>query len=716
MISAPLPDDEHDRLDTLRRLAVLDSDPEPLFDAITDALATSFKAPIALISFVDAERQWFKSHYGLEARETPREWAFCAHAILDSPVLVVPNARADARFFDNPLVTAGPLIAAYLGAPISVEGQKLGTVCVIDREPRPWSRDEVGRLEKAARVVEAALVLRRGAATADNLARDVLRLSASEARWRAVTSVMSEGIVIQDRDGSIVDANPAAARILGLTPDQLMGRSSLDPQWRAVRPDGQSFPGEEHPAMVAIRTGQTLERVPMGVELPTGERRWIAINASPAEWTDDGGVKRVVATFSDVTAETLAAAEIAESKVQLGAALERAEAASAAKSAFLANMSHEVRTPLNGVMGIVASLLRTPLNPDQRAMAELIRSSGEVLERVVGDVLDLSKIEADALTLEFAPFDLRREIEMAAELLRVRAEEKGLDFIVLFDGDSLDGVRFEGDAHRLRQVVSNLASNAVKFTEKGHVEIRTRVLMNPDGVARVRIEVEDSGIGFDPAQAERLFRPFAQADDSITRRFGGSGLGLSISRAIIERMGGALTAASTPGRGSLFAVELPLLVTEEAAACAEQPTEEPRAPEGLRILIAEDHPTNQQVLRLMLEPFGSDLTIVDDGAQAVEAFQRARFDLVLMDMQMPVMDGLTAVRTIRDLEPRLGVARTPIAMLTANALEEHRREAGRAGADSFISKPVTPAALFGTISRLARREEDSGLLDLKVAS
>jgi signal transduction histidine kinase/ActR/RegA family two-component response regulator len=375
-------------------------------------------------------------------------------------------------------------------------------------------------------------------------------------------------------------------------------------------------------------------------------------------------------------------------------ARDAAEAATVSKSQFLANMSHEIRTPLNGVVGVVDALSRTPLDARQSEMVELVRTSGQTLERLLSDVLDLSRIESGKLQIETRPFDLSAAVHAVASLMALRAQEKGVAFVVEMEVGA--DVWVVGDEVRIKQILTNLISNAVKFTDGGEVRLHGEV-----SGAEYRFTVTDTGVGFDASRKDKIFGRFQQADSSITRRFGGTGLGLAISAQLATLMGGALDCDSVPGEGSRFWVSLPLERCAAPAVEARDALTTYGDGRVVRVLLADDHPVNRRVVQMILQGSEVELVAVEDGREAVEAFVLGGFDLVLMDMQMPVMDGLSATRAIRAHEVAHALRPTCIVMLTANAGREYVEAAEQAGADAHLAKPVTAHALLQLVADVA---------------
>ena len=472
--------------------------------------------------------------------------------------------------------------------------------------------------------------------------------------------------------------------------------------WRVVHP-------EDRPAALELWRRHLDEGAPFRTtyRLLQGEAPDIWVESAIEAVRDaQGELIRIVGVIRNIDHEKRAA-------LALTRARDEAEAANRAKSEFLANMSHEIRTPLNGVMGVASALSRSSLDPRQREMVGLIESSAQTLEALLSDVLDLARIEAGRLEMRAEPLLPAQALQDVGALFRAAAEAKGLSFDLDLQGEALQRAAV-GDAARLRQILSNLVSNAVKFTGNGAITLSLSA--DVEGAAEGEqitcvFRVRDTGIGFDADTARRLFDRFEQADGSITRRFGGSGLGLAISRSLAAAMGGELTATSIPGAGSVFELRLPMrAATTTSDERTAWPAEAGDAPGGdigaLRVLLAEDHATNRRVVQLILGSAGIEPVCVENGAEAVYAWADGGFDLVLMDMQMPVMDGLTAIRAIRQREAAEGRTPVTILALTANAMPEDVAATRAAGADGHLTKPITAASLLDAVHQASSAPAD----------
>ena len=419
------------------------------------------------------------------------------------------------------------------------------------------------------------------------------------------------------------------------------------------------------------------------VVLPSGEHRWIHICAEVTARTE-GRLSKVNGLVLDVDARK-------QQELALIAAEQAAQSAAEAKSQFLANMSHEIRTPMNGVLGVLHLLQKENLSDEGRQLLREASDCGRMLSQLLDDVIDFSKIEAGRLELSPEPTDAVEVLGSVIGLLRPNAEGKGLELRAKADAE---GVWIEADPVRLRQGLFNLVGNAIKFTAKGHVEVRLSARTR-SGKRRLRFEIEDTGIGIPEAAQATLFRRFQQADGSTSRRFGGSGLGLAITRRLAEMMDGEVGFLSREGEGSTFWLEISAPIAEPKAAADE---DEGVVLEGLRALLVEDNATNRLVASKMLEALGVSVEMAEHGGLGVEAASAGGFDLILMDIQMPVMDGLEATRRIRALPGQ--AAQVPIVGLTANAMAHQREAYVAAGMDGLVAKPISPSALVAEISRV----------------
>ena len=534
-------------------------------------------------------------------------------------------------------------------------------------------------------------------------------LAESEDRFRSLLSVMEEGVVMQDASGRILFSNPAAARILGAPVEQLAELINTDSRWRILREDGDDFPLHQLPAAISLQTGRALRNVVIGLYRADDSLVWMSVNSQPLFKSAEDASGRaspyaVVVTFHDITERKRAEERLHHAILNLRQAVTRAEElatqaeqASHAKSEFLANMSHEIRTPMNGVIGMTGLLLETPLSDEQRRFAETIRSSGEALLTIINDILDISKIEAGKLELESSDFDLIELLEDFAASLAVKAQEKQIEFICAADPTTPRFV--QGDAGRLRQVLTNLVGNALRFTHVGEVSVRVAPVAMDAARVTLRFVVHDTGIGIPKAKLPLIFEKFTQVDTSTSRRYGGTGLGLTIAKRLVELMGGAIGVESEEGQGSTFWFEVTL---PRQARGEERPPALPVDLRNVRVLVVDDNATNREILCAQLAAWGMAPASVADGAAALRlldqtAAERALPRLAILDMQMPGMDGAMLGAALRQ-DTRF--ATLPLIMMSSMGVDSDAQRLQRLGFAAYLVKPVRQSELLATLQRV----------------
>ncbi len=858
----PTPINEQARINAARASGLLDTPPEPAFDDLARLAAHVLGMPIALISIVDEERQFLKSHVGLDVTETPRDVSFCAHAINEpESCLVVEDATRDERFFDNPLVTGEPEIRFYAGASLlDRHGHALGTLCVIDREPRVLAPEQIESLQTISRQVADQIELRR----VNRQLRDAIErsidaerdLQASELQFdRLVASVPDHIILMLDPNGCIMNWSPAMERVYGYEPFEVIGKhisilhpvengdvakAALDvaaeygvyrntgrrarrdgstfwaevsiaairdhdgvligfakvasdvtarvsqnrelkaqrdrfeavmeasanaicecaadgqiilanraardimglehvegiaynaPQLQHERIDGSPLPDEEMPFVIVKTTGKSVRDFVHVIRRPDGSRVILSINGDPI-FSPDGAFHSAVFSFSDITASHIL-------NQQLEHAKDVAESANLAKSRFLANMSHEIRTPLGAMLGFTDLITASADDPQiVRKYAAVVRKNGDHLLSVISDIIDISKIESGKVDVDLSNVDPINIVRDVVELFQTPARQKRIRLKLAHQEGLPDSI--STDPTRFRQILTNLASNAVKFTPEGG-SVEFRVSATTAEPQRLVVECIDNGIGIDPSQVGKLFEPFTQVDDSSARRHGGAGLGLNISRRLARLLGGDLTVTTAVSSGSKFTLTLPIPRTVPTAQTRARDINTPksaRSPQThsghpahadsstrpttaaskvktqsaapaeadlrsvahLNVMIVDDTEDNRLLLSAILTRHGIKTSEATNGREALDRLlspnsDAQQPDLVLLDMQMPELDGYDTARQLR----QHGFDK-PIIAITANAMAEDRRRCIEAGCTDYAAKPVQIQPLIALIQQHA---------------
>jgi PAS domain S-box-containing protein len=702
------------RLDALRRSGVLDSPPEEAFDRLTRLAAKSLRVPVALVSLVDSDRQFFKSCVGTlpepwhSRRQTPLSHSFCQHAVISGRPLVISDAREHPLVRDNGAI-ADLGVVAYAGVPLALSGGRvLGSFCVIDDKPRQWTDEELEILATLAAAAVGELELRLALCERQAAGEELRR---SNDILRAVTEGTGDAVFEKDGAGRYVFVNPAAAAMAGKSPEEILGR---DDTHVFDAPTGERVMAHDRRVMAS----GGVEELEGTYPLAGGER---TLSSFKAPYRDAAGnVIGVIGIARDVTQRRRAEGELQQAKDQ-------AEAASHAKDQFLAVLSHELRTPLAPVLALSSALERDAALPQSlRDDLGLIRRNVELQVRLIEDLLDLTRVSKGKLRLELESVDLHT---LLRDTLRTCSSEDSVSKRLTLESDFTALAPFvRADPARLQQVFWNLLNNAIKFTPQGgRIVVRTRN-EDPGGVGsasegtpdraaertgRVVVEVADTGVGIDPEALPKIFDPFEQGADSTTRVFGGLGLGLTICKALVDAMGGRIGAHSAGrDRGATFRVELqpaacpvPDAPAAPAGVAADGPSHGPshggatpltKPPAPLRILVVDDHVDTSKVMARLLSRNGYHVRTAGTLRAAVEAVVAGPVDLVISDVGLPDGSGHDLMRRLRESYGGVrGIA------LSGYGSDEDVRKSHDAGFDTHLTKPTDFDRLLDTIRDLS---------------
>jgi PAS domain S-box-containing protein len=780
-----------DRLTALNSYGVLDTAAEPRFDRIAQLAASVFEAPVAVVSFVDEHRLWFKARVGLDASWAHRDQSFCDHAVRMAPqsIMVVEDALADPRFANHPLVVGEPHLRFYTGAVLSTaSGQNLGALCVFDHHPRQkptetqlaqlraladiavdelerilterriaekhkllamaesmsgvghWRHEDSGRMSWSDEVyrifgtdiatfeptyektvgffheddrTRCIVAMQRAVASnsgyevelkirrADGQLRDLLLKGSVELDDRGVLTAMFgviQDVTEQNRALRVAQKSQAGYKLLADNMADVVTRIRLDGHSNYISPAVQNLIGYT-PAEMAGRPAQdfvyepdkprileTFAELGMGLEGKSVEHRAIHKDGHPV-WVEsrfrllrdaNGKPDEMVAVIRDISDRKVL-------ETQMLAARQAAEVAAAVKSDFLANMSHEIRTPLTSIIGFTSLAAAQPDMPElAKTYVERVEKASRSLLCTVNDILDFSKLEAGQVIINPQPTEVVKLCRSTLDMLMPQAAAKDLQLRMLVGADV--DLSVMADPDRLRQILLNMVGNAVKFTDAGSVTLEVGY---DDGA--LWVAVDDTGPGIEDDKLDKLFKRFSQVDGSLTRTHGGTGLGLAICKGLVEAMGGEIGADSRPGVGSRFWFAIPATLCEvQQSAPASEATDHLFG--GVRILVVDDHPANRELARLFLSGAGAEIAEAVDGEDAVAVTTERPFDVILMDVRMPKLDGRGALKQIR--EGGGPNAAIPIIAYTADASQEEAGRLVELGFDAVVAKPVVAGALI----------------------
>lgn len=682
--------EEIDRLSTVLSYNLLDTPPEADLDELAELISLVCATPIAIISLIDDKRQWYKAKVGVENSEVPVEDSFCQYTMLDSTLLEIPDASKDDRVKDKPATQGKNGIRFYAGIPLQApNGHNIGTVCVASpikgklsekqqKAFRLLAKQAMNLIESKKMNKNLGLELRQIIDTERKKAESKLYEKEAEINALIQAISLSNGLVEFSPEGEIVLVNEIFASSVGYQVAELTGKLHSE---LLFEEDLDQYGDFWHKLRQGIfKSGQMKRRH------RNGNPVWILATYNPI-LDEKGRVTKVIKIAQEIT-------QSIESRDTLQKEKEKADILNIQKDNFIANVSHEIRTPIHAILGFTQLLLDSETEPLKTGYLQAVKTAGDTLLFIINDILDISKIESGIFQIDQVEFDLRRTIEELYSFLRIRAIQKNLDFS--FQIDPKIPPYLLGDKNRLAQVLINLVGNAIKFTEEGFVKLMVSQKRQTKDKVWIKFSVQDSGIGIPTEKLGQIFNRFSQSGETNSRRFGGTGLGLNISKSIVEKMNGLIEVNSKEGAGSEFSFEIAFKKSDRKLSSDSQST--PKEPgdkrlNPIRILLCEDNELNQVLMTKLLSPPHFELTLAKSGLEGVRYLESHSVDLILMDIQMPVMDGYQATDKIRN-ELNINV---PIIALSANFLIKEKKKCLDAGMDDYLSKPFSQEELFQKI-------------------
>jgi PAS domain S-box-containing protein len=691
-MTRPFQLDEAKRLAALHELDLLHAPGFPELDRLTRLAADICGADPSVLTIFDERRSVQLSVSSGKRIDVGADPTLCAMTLAANETVLIPDARADPATATTFFVAGPPYARSYVGTPVGADpDMPVGVLCIAHSEPNRFGHAEMARLERVAELVNSFLAHRRETLRANRAAAKTAEERRRQLQFDLIFDAVHEGVNVYSLDGRIVESNRSGHELVGLTREQQLGLAYLDPRWKMITAEGAPMAPEDLPIARVLRRGEPARNVVLGIDLPTGERKWLSVNGAPIYNQETGALEYGVVTYRDITLQRLAEDALSAHNASLAEALSEAEKASRAKSDFISVMSHELRTPMNAILGCVQLLGQSQMNPVQKRTLGVLEDAGRQMLALLNDLFDLASLDADKVRLRREPVSLVRLIEDATVIWAAEIRAKALELAVMID-PALVAPR-EVDPARLLQIIGNLMANAIKFTVVGGISIHAAPVKLAGGGERIEIEVQDTGPGVPEEDAARIFSPFEQVDVSSSRRHGGLGVGLHVARRLAVAMGGDITLESRPGEGARFTVRF------EAPLSAPAPPPVAQAAPGLvpkEVLCVDDNPRNLFVLGAMLRAAGHAVAECASGEEALACMATRKFDVVLLDMVMPGMDGLGVLARLRAGE---GPNRdTRVIACTANVLPEQVATYLAAGTASVLSKPIDIKAMLEAVA------------------